>query len=88
MIERWLRRGLAETDQLVFLSSVRDWGAGTFLQRVDFVDGETIESFDAAAGPANFDGIELGSGAEAEVHAHVAARIVAGAAADFVNEDA
>ncbi len=55
---------------------------------MNFVDGEIIEFFDAAAGPANFDRIELGSGAEAEVHAHVIVGIVAGAAADFVNEDA
>src|SRR5580700_3632944 len=41
-----------------------------------------------AAGPADFDRVELACQAKAEVYAHVVVRVVAGAAADFVNEEA
>ena len=81
-------RRLAETEQLVFLGGVRDWDPRGFFELVDFVCGETFEFLGEAAGPADFDGIELGDGAEAEVHAHVVIGIVARAAADFVDEDA
>lgn len=55
---------------------------------MDGVDGETWEMLDEAAGPADFDGIDFGGGAEAEVDAHVAIGDVARAAAYFVDEDA
>src|SRR5579859_100231 len=62
--------------------------AGAFLEGVNFIDGEVVEFLEETAGPADFNGIELDGGAEAEVDAHVAVRIVAGAAADFVDEEA
>ena len=62
--------------------------AGAFLERMDFVDGEVVEFFEETAGPADLHGIELGGGAEAEVDADVVVRIVAGTAANFVDEEA
>ena len=88
MIARWFGRRLAETEQLVFLRGVRDWDPRGFFECVDFVCGESFEFLGEVAGPADFDGIELGDGAEAEVDAHVVIGIVARAAADFVDEDA
>ena len=58
------------------------------MECVDFIYGKLIELFDQAAGPTDFDGIELRGGAETEVDAHVVVRIVARAAADFVDEQA
>ena len=40
------------------------------------------------SGPADFQGIDFCGGAEAEVDAHVVVGDVAGAAADFVDEEA
>ena len=65
-----------------------DCDAGAFLQSVNPVDGEIGEIFSEAAGPADFDGVELRDGAETEVDADVAVRVVAGTAADFVDEEA
>ena len=55
---------------------------------MNLVYSKIIKLFEEAAGPADLHGVELGGGAEAEVNAHVTVRIVAGAAADFVDEDA
>ena len=55
---------------------------------MNLIDGEIVECFDEAAGPADFYGIDFCGGAEAEVDAHVVVGDVAGAAADFVDESA
>src|ERR1700722_3144234 len=85
---KWSRRRLAETDQLVFLRGVRDGDAEAFFECVDFIYGKLIELFDQAAGPADFDGIELSGGAETEVHAVMFVRLEARFAAFFVDEEA
>src|SRR6267142_2625386 len=74
--------------RLVFLHGDSHRRAGTFLERVDGIDGQVFKAFDQAAGPADLDPIDLGGGPEAEVDAHVAAGEVAGAAAHFVDERA
>ena len=71
-----------------FLRRGRGCSAGAFLKRVNSVHGEFLESLCEAAGPSDFDGVEFGDGAEAEVDAHIATGIVAGATANFVDEDA
>ena len=55
---------------------------------MDRVYGEVVEFFEEAAGPADFDPVDLCGGAEAEVDAHVVVGDKAGAAADFVDEEA
>src|SRR5713226_3773978 len=61
---------------------------GAFFEGVDGVGGEVFEAFDEAAGPADFDPVDLDGGAKAEVDAGVVVGDVAGAAADFVDESA
>lgn len=65
-----------------------DCDAGAFFEGVDFIYAAVVEFFGEAAGPADFDGVEFCGGTEAEVDAHVVVGIVAGAAADFVDEGA
>ena len=86
LLARCFGRRLPETEQLVFLRGARDWDPRGFFELVDLVCGETFEFLGEAAGPLDFDGIELGEGAEAELDAHIAIGIVARAAADFVDE--
>ncbi len=53
---------------------------------MDGVDGKVGEAFDETAGPVDFNPVDFGGWAEAEVDAHVVVGNVAGAAADFVDE--
>src|SRR5260370_13754465 len=61
--------------------------AGTFLQRVNGVHGEVFEALEVAAGPADFHGICFCGGASGGGDAPVVVGGVAGAPADFVDEE-
>ena len=65
-----------------------DGQASAFFHDVEFADSEVVEFFQEAAGPADVHGIQFSCRAETEVNTHVVVRIVAGAAADFVDEKA
>ena len=63
----------------------RPCGFAAFFDDVEAIDGEIGEAVDLAGGPAHFDPIDDGSLVEAEVQAEIVLRVVAAAAAHFVD---
>src|SRR5207253_6610501 len=59
----------------------------TLFQRVDRVYGHVLESLSQSARPANLYPVDFARRPQAEVDAHVAVRVVTGAAANLVDKN-
>ena len=58
------------------------------LRDVERIDGQALEFFEDPGRPADFNPVDLGSSAQAEMHAHIIVRDVAGTAAYFIDQNA